>query len=1089
MKRITSFFYLLGLVVISSYAQQLDGAKKLNSKTIDQSDLSQLEGYNYNVSSIQNLKNTNTFLSSSTRTSRFSNYPDMLIISLADDFTANTTSFNNLASTIHNSFIWGNNGASLNPRSLPVSVNLSSETPSELTTNVSYTAIQRTWKIVKQGELIPKLNIKIPQEAINNASTLGSYYMLISNSNTFDSNVDFRILNLDDNGYLETDYNFNNSSYITFGFSPQIAEERAIYFNGTDSYIDMQNTLDLNPSGFTISAWIKSETSNTGHVSILSKRDIAFTEGYDLTLTDTNKINIKWKNEHSQSLTSFTSIPDNKWHHIAVTYDGSQVSIFIDGVLDNTAEKTAPTATNESFHIAAAGKRLPIQHFKGHIDEVQIWNTSLTEDQLRYIMNQEITNDSGQVIGKALPISVSKNEINTIPWSDLAAYYPMSNFTYKNTIDASGNNNNGYLKHLLTVDKETAPLPYTSKQDGDWAADTSWLNGHLQNVPGSKSIVNPEETIDWNIVRTSHRLTMDNTYLPTQKNNNRTLLGLFVDANELTLTGDTEFYLGNGLTITHHLGLTGTIDLEGESQLIQTLGSDLEVIANGKIERDQQGTADTYTYNYWSSPVRRINSEVENFRVMDVLKDGTNPNAPADIQFLSSGYNGAATHPIKIADYWIWKYTNLPSNNYSAWQHIRRTGTILPGEGFTMKGPGTGSVSSPQNYVFSGKPNNGDIDLPLLSNSDYLVGNPYPSAIDALQFIKDNGPDATPDGSPLISGTLYFWNHWGGGTHAAQDYDGGYATYNFSGSVAAAYKGSNLSTLESDGEPTKAPQRHIPVGQGFFVIGQNTGTINFNNGQRTFKKEGNASIFMRNSNSSTTETNETIQTEDQRMKFRIGFNSVNTIRRQLLLTIDENASSGVDWAYDGEINETQIDDMFWLINDEAYIIQASNESGISATYPLGIKTKTDGINSILIDALENVPDAMNVYLHDNELGIYHDLRTGSYDIFLIKGDYLNRFEITFGTQDDVLGIDDYTINPIDVLYSNTIKKIVVVNPNQIDVKMIGVYNMLGQSVYNINTVEPQKYSEYNIKNLSTGTYVVKLQTTSGFTITKKFIVD
>ncbi|WP_179334531.1 LamG-like jellyroll fold domain-containing protein [Winogradskyella costae] len=1089
MKKITLFFHLLLLFVCSSYAQQLEGIKRVNYYNIDERSLSQLEGYDYNISTIRNCESSNVYSSSATRASHESNYPDILIISLAEDFTAHNSNFNISASNTQNSFVWGNNGAVLNSTSLPVTVNLSSEIPLELTTNVSYTAMQRIWKIVKNGEIIPKLNLKLPQDAITATATEGNYYMLVSDSNTFDAHVDYRILNLDADGYLETDYNFSDTSYITFGFSAQITEERAIYFNGSDSYIDMHNTLDLNPSGFSISAWINHDSPQTADTSILSKRDLAFTEGYDLTLTDANKINIKWINDGSQSLTSHTVIPSNKWHHIAVTYNGSEVSIYIDGVLDSVAEQSAPKVTDKSFHVAAAGKRLTIQHFKGHIDEVRIWNTFLTEDQLRFIMNQEIADDFGKVIGKALPISVTKNEINAIPWSNLAAYYPMSNFTYKNTIDASENNNNGYLKHLLTVDKETAPLPYISNQDGDWTTNTSWLNGNLQNIPGSTSIVNPTETIDWNIVRTSHRLTMNNVHLPILKNNTRTLLGLFVDSNELIVTGDTETYAGNGLAITHLLSLTGTIDLNGESQLIQTLESDLEVIANGKIERDQQGTADTYTYNYWSSPVRRVNSEVENFRVMDVLKDGTDPSTPEDIQFLSSGYNGAATHPIKIADYWIWKYTNLPSNNYSAWQHIRRTGNILPGEGFTMKGPGTGPISAPQNYVFSGKPNNGDINLPLLSNSDYLIGNPYPSAINALQFIKDNGPDATPNGLPLISGTLYFWNHWGGGTHAIQDYAGGYATFNFSGSVAAAYKGSNLSALEFDGEPTKAPERYIPVGQGFFVIGQNTGTINFNNGQRTFKKEGNTSVFMRNSNSGTTENEAYVETEDQRMKFRIGFNSVNTIRRQLLLTIDENSTSGVDWAYDGEINETQIDDMFWLINDEAYIIQASNESDSSAIYPLGLRTQTDGINSIFIDALEHVPISMNVYLHDNELGIYHDLRTGSYDIFLTKGDYFDRFEITFGTQNNVLGIEDHITNPLGVLYSNAIKKIVVVNPNQIDLKSIIVFNMLGQSVCNINTVEQHKYSEYNIKNLNTGTYIVKLQTNAGLIVTKKIIVD
>ncbi|WP_178984076.1 LamG-like jellyroll fold domain-containing protein [Winogradskyella helgolandensis] len=1084
MKKITLIFCLLLIVLSFSYAQQLNTSEPINTNNSDYLNWSQLEDYDYNSAFIDNTILSQPSISYNSDEQRSD---DILIISLVNNNTTNSQNFNN-PPQINQSLLSGNNGAYLDATASPVSLNLSADINSEITTTVSYTAMQRIWKLVPVSEEVPRLHLKIPHEIINNTTT-GNYYMFVSDTDTFDTNVDFRILTLDDNNYLETEYNLNRTIYVTFGFSREITAERSLYFNGSDGYIDMQNTLDLNPDGFTISAWIKHDSESTGNVSILSKRDVAFTKGYDLTLTNSNKININWKNSSSQSLTSHTSIPDNQWHHIAITYDGSNASIYIDGVLDNSAEKTAPMATTESFHIAAAGEITPIQHFKGHIDEVRIWNTFLTESQLRFIMNQEIANDSGQVIGTELPISITKNEINTIPWSDLAAYYPMSKFTYKNTIDASGNRNNGLLKHILTVDKETTPLPYQSNQDGDWNNSTTWTNGNLQYSPGSASIVNPDITIDWNIVRTSHNVTMDNLYVSTLNKNNRTILGLFVDDNELKLTGDTASHIGYGLTITHYLQLTGTIDLEGESQLIQTLESDLEVVSNGKIERDQQGTADTYTYNYWSSPVKRLNSESNNFRVIDVLKDGTDPNEPVDINFSSSGYNGAATHPITIADYWIWKYTNIASNTYSAWQHIRRTGTILPGEGFTMKGPGTGSISTPQNYIFSGEPNNGNINLPLFADSDYLVGNPYPSAIDALQFIKDNGPDGDTNTSPLISGTLYFWNHWGGGSHTTQNYEGGYAIYNFSGAVAAAYKGNNYPLLETDGEPTKAPGRYIPVGQGFFVVGDNSGTINFNNGQRVFKKEGETSVFMRSSNTTTTNTNYATESEDNRMKFRIGFNSVNTIRRQLLLTIDEDASSGVDWAYDGKINEEQIDDMYWLINDDAYIIQASNETDASSVYPIGITTNTNGVNSIMIDNLENVPSDMNLYLHDKELGIYHDLRTGSYDIFLIKGDYLDRFEITFGTEEDLLSIEDRIANSIDVLYSNAIEKIVIVNPSLLEINEMIVFNMLGQSVYTVNRIEQRNYSEYNINYLSAGTYIVKLQTDTGALITKKILVD
>ena len=1011
---------------------------------------------------------------------------DLLTINLAT-----TNNINNQYPGISysdTSILIENNGSDLNATNLPITVNLSSNAISPLSTNVAYTAIQRIWKVMELDANVPTVNIQIPQDSIFTNAALGSYYMLISKSGDFDATSDFKVMSLDDNGNLETNYNFDGITYITFGFSPQITEERSIYFNGSEDYIDMQNTLELNPLGFTISAWIKRDANDTGQVSILSKRDVAFTQGYDLTLNDENKVGINWKNSTNQLLLSHTSIPFDEWHHIAITYKDSKVSIYIDGVLDNAANRTAPVATSESFHIAAAGKNAPIQHFKGHIDEVRIWNTDLTIAQLHFVMNQEIANNFGQVLGKELPTAITKNEIGEIPWSALAGYYPMSVFTYKNTIDASGNGNNGELKNLTTVDIETAPIPYTSHQDGDWDIDLTWTNGTMQYTPGSRSIVNPNITIDWNIVRTAHNITMNNSSLPTTKNDNRTVLGLFVEANELTVTGKTSTQTGNGITITHYLNLEGTIDLEGESQLIQTTDSDLEVAYNGKIERDQQGTADKYTYNYWSSPVTKLNASVNSFKVSDVIKDGTSISEPISINFSSTGYNGSATHPIKIADYWIWKYANQTAQNYSSWQHIRRTGTLYPGEGFTMKGPGIATNDAEQNYVFSGKPNNGNIHLTLAANNEYLVGNPYPSAIDAHIFISNNGPhiqnDDATNSTPLISGTLYFWNHYSGGSHILREYKGGYATYNFSGGVAAASKLNEIESFGSNQLLAEKPGRFIPVGQGFFVVGENEGTINFNNSQRVFKKEGASSAFLRTSNN----YNET-EVIDDRMKFRIGFNSNNTIHRQLLLTIDENTTPNIDWAYDGKLNEIQIDDMFWMINDEEFIIQASNEAEVSTTYPLGIRTDSDGHNSITIDDLENVPNTINIYVYDIELDLYHDLRQSDYHFFLNAGEYLHRFEITFSTNAELLGIDDNVNDSIAIFYSNDIKRIVLINPNQIEVKSIVLYNILGQSVSTYKDIINSGHSEYEVQNLSAGAYIIKLNTAKDSVLTKKVIIE
>ena len=39
----------------------------------------------------------------------------------------------------------------------------------------------------------------------------------------------------------------------------------------------------------------------------------------------------------------------------------------------------------------------------------------------------------------------------------------------------------------------------------------------------------------------------------------------------------------------------------------------------------------------------------------------------------------------------------------------------------------------------------------------------------------------------------------------------------------------------------------------------------------------------------------------------------------------KNTTTGVDWAYDAKLFDSQTDDMFWMINDEKYTIQGSNE--------------------------------------------------------------------------------------------------------------------------------------------------------------------
>ncbi|WP_373942169.1 hypothetical protein OEG92_02015 [Polaribacter sejongensis] len=119
-------------------------------------------------------------------------------------------------------------------------------------------------------------------------------------------------------------------------------------------------------------------------------------------------------------------------------------------------------------------------------------------------------------------------------------------------------------------------------------------------------------------------------------------------------------------------------------------------------------------------------------------------------------------------------YTYAPASNGRVnWAHKYKNGTIKKGEGYTFKGPGRN-----QNYTFVGTPNDGEFNTTQINAGEsYLIGNPFPSALNARKFLTDN--------SETIS-TLYFWQHVaeteasGTAGHNFGGYIGGYAAQNIS---------------------------------------------------------------------------------------------------------------------------------------------------------------------------------------------------------------------------------------------------------------------------------------------------------------------
>ncbi|WP_456376274.1 LamG-like jellyroll fold domain-containing protein, partial [Lutibacter sp.] len=829
--------------------------------------------FNYNITGIG--RDDDSELNQ--KQSKTVNTADDITIGLTDIYTTNNLNVNTFA-TDKSFLVWGNDNGALAAQP-DITVDMSSGIAG-LTTEVTFTAISRTWKVAKKGD-VSTVKISIPEAMLSTTlSPPGDYLMFISDSPTFSPTSEYRIMSLSGSD-LETTYEFTGvTKYITFGYAPEYTFVRSIQFDGAQDYLDAGDVLDLNPAAFTISAWIKRENTSA---SIISKRDNAYSNGgYDLSINASGNLEMSWKNGTTQTITSSVAIPVSKWHHVAVIYDGTNARLYIDGVEDTTQTTalTAPIANTESFLIAAAdGNEVnTTSFFNGNIDEVRIWDVALTEAQLRFVINQEIE-DNTTVDGSyfaGLGITPTKNDISAITWANLRGYYPMSTYTFTNCKDASGNGNIAALKNLTTVDHQTAPLPYVSVAgvSTDWDTSTTWVNGDVQTIPGVSSIIAPtvdrdgsggaltnddRYTVDWNIVQISSNVTMNNTALPAGNYGNRNVLGLIVDNSfKLTAEGTTNMTsgtaTGNGVTITHYLGLDGKIDLEGGSQLIQSNQSDLVTGINGELERDQQGTASSYNYNYWSSSVgvKAASPLNTNYFISQVLKDGRT-STPANITF-STNYAAAdgtiIPTPMIISTYWLRTF-NGTSDDYNSWSApLDPNGTNLSaGEGFTMKGVvGTAAITDYTNFTFVGRPNNGDFTIPIALGNDRLIGNPYPSAMDANEFILDNISDGAGRNSVnVFNGALYFWHHFAKTTHNLADYVGGYATYTLLGGAEAVSNDIRINNNNAVG--SRIPERYIPVNQGFFVFASldasltgttatvNGGNIVFKNTQRVFELE------------------------------------------------------------------------------------------------------------------------------------------------------------------------------------------------------------------------------------------------------------
>ena len=164
----------------------------------------------------------------------------------------------------------------------------------------------------------------------------------------------------------------------------------ALSFDGIDDYVTVPNANNLNPTTeLSLSAWVKWAidpiTGNPWAQIINKNGDQQFqiqhnnnNTGFELAIkTNTGR----------KYIIGVVSPQQNIWHFVVGTYDGQEMRLYVDGILDVSANWTGNIVSSTSSLELGRRSVNNDRHFNGTIDEVRIWGRAITDIEVQALYN------------------------------------------------------------------------------------------------------------------------------------------------------------------------------------------------------------------------------------------------------------------------------------------------------------------------------------------------------------------------------------------------------------------------------------------------------------------------------------------------------------------------------------------------------------------------------------------------------------------------------------------------------------------------------------------------------------------------------
>jgi hypothetical protein len=195
--------------------------------------------------------------------------------------------------------------------------------------------------------------------------------------------------------------------FLSLGYLSTVAQDGGLHFDGIDDYVSVPESASMPTTAMTVEMWFN--PTPTGYATVLISKGQTSTSSYFAVFCSSSDFinTLAWTAGSFLTFDLFTSAGGDRlsyqlpstiagtWHHLAVTYNGAEKRIYLDGVLVGQRAFSGTILTNVGSPFVIGGL-LPGtgNSYNGTTDEVRIWNIARTQAEIASSLSTEIPSNT-----------------------------------------------------------------------------------------------------------------------------------------------------------------------------------------------------------------------------------------------------------------------------------------------------------------------------------------------------------------------------------------------------------------------------------------------------------------------------------------------------------------------------------------------------------------------------------------------------------------------------------------------------------------------------------------------------------------------